>query len=69
MRMLPEVEHSLTNAISRIANKHPNMKSVQAQEIILELCRKSYRLGVAEFQEPIHLELDEEPKGPSESEL
>ena len=59
MKLRPDAEISLMKAITRIAEKNPDMRVPEAKEILLRLCRKCYRLGVTEMQEDINTELGE----------
>jgi hypothetical protein len=58
MRISPSLEAVIHEAITRCAEVAPDLRDPQVQNVIMALCKESYRAGVAEYQEPIKLEVE-----------
>jgi len=56
MRISPALEQVIGEAIKRCATVAPDLRDPLVQNVIMELCKESYRAGVIEMQEPIILE-------------
>jgi len=65
MRIPPELEMSIIQAIRRVAKEDTNLGNPQVEALMVTICRESYRAGVCAMQEPIKLWLD----GPGEKDV
>ena len=55
MRLPPELEMTIIQAIRRVAVEDSNLKNPEVEALMITICRESYRAGVCAMQEPIKL--------------
>jgi len=55
MRLSPELEMTIIQAIRRVAHECSDLKNPEVERLLVTICRESYRAGVCEMQEPIKL--------------
>jgi len=57
MRLPPELEHAIEEAVECIATQQgTDLRDPAVRHSVIRLARESYRAGVVEMQEPLRLE-------------